>query len=306
MPLPKTDVIWRNGEFIKWEDATTHILSHAIHYGTSWFEGIRAYETKKGVAVLRLREHMSRLGQSLKIYHSTLPFTTDELCDATIELLKRNNLKSCYIRPIVFRGYNELGVYPLNCPLEVAIAAWEWGKYLGASALEEGVEVCVSSWNRIAPNTLPTISKAGGNYMNAQLIRIEANNNGYDEGIALSTNGYVSEGSGENIFLVHDNKLYTTPMSASILPGITRNSVVRIAAELGIDVVETQIPRAMLYTCDELFFTGTAVEITPVRTVDRIPVGEGTVGPITKQIQDRFFGILTTGDDPFDWLTFVD
>lgn len=306
MPLPKTEVIWKNGEFIKWEDATTHILSHAIHYGTSWFEGIRAYETKKGVAVLRLREHMARLGQSLKIYHSTLPFTTDELCDATLELLKRNKLKSCYIRPIVFRGYNELGVYPLNCPLEVAIAAWEWGKYLGASALEEGVDVCVSSWNRIAPNTLPTISKAGGNYMNAQLIRIEANNNGYDEGIALSTNGYVSEGSGENIFLIHDGKMYTTPMSASILPGITRASVVRIANELGIEVVETQIPRAMLYTCDELFFTGTAVEITPVRTVDRIPVGEGVVGPITKSIQDKFFGILETGEDPFGWLTFVE
>ncbi len=305
MAIPKTELIWMNGEYIAWDEARIHVLSHVVHYGTSWFEGIRAYKTEAGTAVFRLREHMSRLGQSLKIYRSELPYDIDELCEASLELVRRNNLSACYIRPVAMRGYGELGVYPMNCPLDVVIAAWEWGRYLGPEALEEGVDVCVSSWNRIAPNTMPTLSKAGGNYMNAQLIKIEAKDNGYHEGIGLSVHGYVSEGSGENIFLVQDGTLYTTPLGASILAGITRSSILTIAEDLGIKTVTTQIPRAMLYTADEIFFTGTAVEVTPVRSVDHVKIGNGKVGPVTKRIQDRFFSILESGEDPYDWLTFV-
>jgi branched-chain amino acid aminotransferase len=306
MPLPKTEYIWMNGEFVSWDKAQIHVLSHVVHYGTSWFEGIRAYHTERGTAIFRLQEHIKRLGNSLKIYHSQIPYTEEELCRACIDTVKKNNLQSCYIRPIVFRGYGELGINPMRCPVDVAIAAWEWGQYLGDTALQEGVDVCVSSWHRLAPNTLPSLSKAGGNYMNAQLIKIEAMNNGYSEAIALSVHGYISEGSGENIFLVHDGTLYTPPLGASILSGVTRATVLAIAKEFGIPVVEEQIPRAMLYTVDEIFFTGTAVEITPVRSVDRIAIGNGSVGPITKRIQDRFFEIVRTGSDPYGWLTFIE
>lgn len=305
MAIPQTEYIWKNGEFIHWDEAKIHVLSHVVHYGSSWFEGIRAYETDKGTAVFRLHEHMKRLHNSLKIYNSVLPYSIEEMSAACLELIKKNALKSCYIRPFALRGYGELGIFPLNCPLDVYIAVWEWGKYLGDEALEKGVDVCVASWNRLAPNTLPTLSKAGGNYMNAQLMRIEAHMHGYSEAIALSVDGYVSEGSGENIFLVQDGILYTPPLGSSILSGVTRATVLTIAKELGISICEMQIPRAMLYTVDEIFFTGTAVEITPVRSVNKVPIGDGTVGPITRQIQERFFACVQQGHDPYGWLTFV-
>ena len=305
MALQKSEFIWMNGEYVGWDDAKIHVLSHVVHYGSSWFEGVRAYETRRGTAVFRLQEHMERLTQSLKIYRSEMDYTPEQLSDVALELIRRNNLKSCYIRPVAFRGYGELGVYPMNCPMEVVIAAWPWGRYLGPEAVEEGVDVCVSSWNRIAPNTMPTLSKAGGNYMNAQLIKIEARSNGFTEGIGLSVQGYVSEGSGENIFLVQDGVLYTTPLGASILAGITRASIIELAADLNLQVVTDQIPRAMLYTADEIFFTGTAVEVTPVRSVDHVKIGDGKPGPVTKRIQDHFFSIVESGDDPYGWLTFV-
>lgn len=305
MAIPQTEYIWKNGEFIHWDDAKIHVLSHVVHYGTSWFEGIRAYETDRGTAVFRLQEHLKRLQNSLKIYNSILPYSIEEMSEACLELIRKNELQSCYIRPFALRGYNELGIFPLNCPLEVYIAVWEWGKYLGEDALEKGVDVCVASWNRLAPNTLPTLSKAGGNYMNAQLIRIEANTHGYSEAIALSVDGYVSEGSGENIFMVQEGVLYTPPLGSSILSGVTRASVLTIARELDIPVCEMQIPRAMLYTVDEIFFTGTAVEITPVRSVNKVPIGDGSVGPITRRIQERFFACVKKGEDPYGWLTFV-
>lgn len=305
MAIPQTEYIWKNGEFIGWNDAQLHVLSHAVHYGSSWFEGIRAYKTARGTAVFRLQEHLRRLHNSLRIYNSILPYSVEELTTACIELIKKNGLQACYIRPLALRGYGELGIFPLNCPLDVYIAAWEWGKYLGEEALEKGVDVGVASWNRLAPNTLPTLSKAGGNYMNAQLIRIEAHAHGYSEAIALSVDGYVSEGSGENIFLVQDGTLYTPPLGASILSGVTRATVLTIAKELGIPVCEIQIPRAMLYTVDEIFFTGTAVEITPVRSVNKTPIGNGAVGPLTRAIQARFFACVQQGEDPYGWLTFV-
>ena len=306
MAIPQTEHIWKNGEFIGWNDAQIHVLSHVVHYGTSWFEGIRAYDTARGTGVFRLQEHLQRLKNSLKIYNSILPYSVEEMAEACVELIKKNNLQSCYIRPFALRGYAELGIFPLNCPLDVYIAVWEWGKYLGDEALDKGVDVCVASWSRLAPNTLPTLSKAGGNYMNAQLMRIEANTHGYSEAIALSVDGYVSEGSGENIFLVQEGVLYTPPLGASILSGVTRASVLTIARELGIPICEIQIPRAMLYTVDEIFFTGTAVEITPVRSVNKVPIGEGTVGPITRRIQERFFDCVQNGNDPYGWLTFID
>lgn len=305
MPLPQTKFIWMDGQMVPWEDAKIHVLSHVVHYGTSWFEGIRAYRTAKGTAIFRLEEHLHRLGQSLKIYHSELPYSVEELAEVCKRVIRENGLDSCYLRPVAFRGYHELGLYPLRCPLHVAVAAWEWGRYLGEDALESGVDVGVSSWSRMYPNTLPTASKAGGNYMNAQLIRIEAMNNGYSEGIALSPQGYVSEGSGENIFMVFDGKLYTPPFGASILPGITRATVITLAKEAGYEVVEEQIPRGMLYTAEEIFFTGTAAEITPVRSVDKITIGAGKPGPFTREIQRRFFDVIHNGNDPHGWLSFV-
>ena len=306
MPLPKTEYIWMNGKFVKWDNAKIHVLSHVIHYGSSWFEGMRAYDTKRGTAVFRLKEHIHRLQLSVKIYHGEMPFTEEELCNATLELVKKNKLQACYIRPIVYRGYGELGVYPLSCPMEAAIGTWQWGKYLGKEALEQGVDVCVSSWNRLSNNSMPAASKAGGNYLNSQLVRIEALHHGYAEGIGLDTQGNVSEGSGENIFFVQEGTIYTPPMSASILQGITRASVVQIAKDLGIPVVETTIPRSMLYTCDEMFFSGTAVEVTPVRSVDNIKVNDGKVGEITRLIQQNFFDVVENGNDPHGWLTFIE
>jgi len=307
MAFDETGKIWFNGEFVNWKDANIHVLSHVVHYGSSVFEGIRCYNTKKGPAILRLREHVERLFDSGKIYRMEIPHTVDEICDAIIETVKINNLKDCYIRPIAFRGYKELGVYPLNCPLDTVIAVWEWGKYLGEEAIENGVDVGVSTWRRMAPNTLPNMAKAGANYMNSQLAKMESVMNGFDEAIMLDYHGTVSEGSGENIFLVIDDVLYTPHSALSILSGITRDSIIKLAGEEGIKVKEEAIPREMLYLTDEIFMTGTAAEITPVRSVDKIKIGNGKRGPITEKLQTKFFNIVGGIDeDKYGWLTFVE
>jgi len=304
MTIKKTEKIWHNGRFIPWEDAKVHIISHVISYGSAVFEGIRCYNTKQGPAIFRLRDHLQRLLNSGHIYRMDISYTLEELFAAAVELVRVNKMNACYVRPIVLRGYGEVGVNPFPCPLEVYMACWEWGSYLGAEAVEKGVDVCVSSWMRMAPNTLPAMSKAAANYMNSQLIRMEAIVNGYVEGIALDVNGYVSEGSGENLFLVQDGVVITPPLSASVLPGITRRTIITLCQDLNIPVSEQMIPREMLYIADEVFFCGTAAEITPLRSVDRIPVGGGSRGPITKKLQDEFFG-LTNGSKPdrHNWLT---
>ena len=300
-PTPK---IWYNGQFVAWNDAKIHVLSHVVSYGSSVFEGIRCYETTNGPAIFRLPEHMRRMIDSAKIYRMEVPFAAEQLSEAAVELVRENNLASCYIRPIVLRGYGAMGVHPGKNPIETYMACWEWGKYLGDEALSSGVDVCISSWNRIAPNTLPALAKAAANYMNSQLIRMEADVIGYAEGIALDQQGYISEGSGENIFVIRDGKMLTPPLGASVLPGITRDSVIKLAQALEIPVVETIIPRELLYVADEVFFTGTAAEITPIRSVDRIKVGEGHRGPITERLQKEFFGIVNgTATDRFGWLT---
>ena len=302
--LTPTSKIWHNGRLIGWDDAKIHVLSHVVSYGSSVFEGIRCYNTKSGPAIFRAAEHARRLIDSAKIYRIAFPWTMEQLTEAFVQLVHVNKLESCYIRPIVLRGYGDVGVLPKNVPIEVYIACWEWGKYLGAEAIDQGVDVCVSSWNRLAPNTLPSMSKAGANYMNSQLIRMEADVNGYAEGIALDSNGYVSEGSGENIFVIRDGKIVTPPLGASVLPGITRDSIFQIAKTMDIPVVEGLIPREMLYIADEIFFTGTAVEVTPVRSVDRITVGAGKRGPITEKLQKAFFDIVEgNAADTFGWLT---
>jgi branched-chain amino acid aminotransferase len=285
--------IWKNGQLIEFEKATVHVLSHALHYGSGVFEGIRCYNTLQGSAVFRLPEHVRRLENSAKVYRMPITFTTDELIEACCETIRANELESCYIRPIAFRGFgNTIGVNPLRNPVEVFIACWPWGKYLGEEAAN-GVDVCVSSWRRIAADSMPAVAKATGNYLNAQLIKIEAVTNGYVEGIALDARGFVSEGSGENVFMVQDGVLLTPPLAASVLQGITRDTVVKIARDLGIPVREEQIPRGQLYTCDELFMTGTAAEITPIRSVDRNPVGRGCPGEITRRIMAEFMGIIS-------------
>lgn len=299
--------IWFNGKFVDWKDANIHVLSHVVHYGSSVFEGIRCYNTKNAPAIFRLQEHVERLFDSGKIYRMEIPYTVDEVCNAIKETVKINNLKDCYIRPVVFRGYNELGVYPLNCPLEIVIAAWEWGKYLGEDAIENGVDVGVSTWRRMAPNTLPNMAKAGANYMNSQLAKMESLLNGFNEAIMMDYGGSVSEGSGENIFLVKDDVLYTPHSSLSILSGITRDSVTKLAKNEGIEVKEEAIPREMLYLADEIFMTGTAAEITPVRSVDKINIGNGKRGPVTEKLQKKFFNIVEgEEEDKFDWLTFIE
>ncbi len=307
MAFAGTGKIWMNGKLVDWADARIHVASHVIHYGSGVFEGARCYDTKKGPAVLRLDAHLRRLVNSAKIYRMDSPFTEAQLQGAVIETIKANNLKACYIRPLMYRGYNTLGVNPLPCPVDVAIMVWEWGTYLGAEALEQGVDVCVSSWNRPAPNTHPALSKASGNYANAALIRMEAESNGYSEGIALDTSGHISEGSGENIFIVRDGKIYTPPLAASILGGITREMILTVARDLGYQVSEELIPREMLYIADEVFFAGTAVEITPVRSVDKIKIGSGRRGPVTEAVQRRFLGIVH-GESPdmHGWLTYLD
>ena len=305
--------VWRNGEFIEWKDARVHVMTHALHYGSSVFEGIRAYHTEqRGTAVFRLTEHIQRLLNSAKVYRMDVKIDRSEICQATVELVRDGGMDECYIRPIIFRGLNEdkpaFGVNPFPNPVNCYIAAWDWGKYLGEEALEQGVEVCVSSWTRTPSNSLPAVAKAGANYMNSQLIKMEAILNGFSEGIALDDRGYISEGSGENLFLVNNGKLITPPLGASILPGITRDSVIKIAGELGIEVEETNVQRAALYLADELFFTGTAAEITPISKVDRITVGSGKRGEITKKLQDEYFAIIhgkRPAPNNAPWLTYV-
>lgn len=306
MPLKKSDKIWMDGKFVDWDDAKIHVCAHVIHYGTCVFEGIRCYNTKKGPAIFRLEPHIKRLYNSAKMYRMEPEMPKKDFMDACFETIKVNKMEECYIRPVVYRGYFELGVNPFNNPINSFIVVWEWGKYLGPEALEQGVDVCVSSWDRIAPNTFPALAKTGANYMNSQLIKMEAIKNGYVEGIALDANGYVSEGSGENIFLIQDGILFTPPLGASVLPGITRNTVIELAESLGYKVVEKLIPREMLYIADEVFFTGTAAEISPIRSVDQIQVGEGKRGPITTELQNLFFKVLNAEvDEWMDWLDFV-
>ena len=303
-------VVWHNGEFIKWNDARVHVMSHVLHYGSSVFEGIRCYATKRGPAIFRLREHMQRFLNSAKIYRMDHKWTIDDFIDGSVELVRRSGLEQCYIRPILFRSLDEerpaFGVNPFPNPLACYIGAWDWGKYLGDEAIEKGVDVGVATWSRLTPNSMPAMAKSGANYMNSQLIKMEALLNGYSEGIALDDRGYVSEGSGENIFIVSNGVVNTPPLSSSILPGITRDSVIQICGELGITVKERTIQRAALYVADELFFSGTAAEITPIRSVDRISIGAGGRGEITEKIQKVFFEI-TSGERPAPgpWLTYT-
>ncbi len=304
MAIQKTDKIWHNGKLINWDDATIHVMSHVVHYGSSVFEGIRCYDLPSGPAIFRATEHIQRLVDSAKVYRIDVPFTRDEIVKGMLTMVGHNNTWPCYVRPIILRGYGEAGVNPFNSPTEVYIINYPWGKYLGGES--EGCDVCVSSWTRLAPNTLPAMAKAGANYMNSQLIKMEAIVNGYVEGIALDVNGFVSEGSGENIFLVHRDKLVTAPLGNSVLPGITRDSILQIARDLGIPIVEQMIPREMLYIADEAFFTGTAAEVTAIRSVDKIKVGKGTIGPITKALQKEFYAIVRgEKNDRHGWFTAV-
>ncbi len=306
MAMAKTKWIWMDGKFLDWEDAKIHILSHVIHYGTGVFEGLRCYDTKKGPMICRLKEHTDRLFDSAKIYRMEIPYTKDELNNVAIELIKKNGLKSAYIRPIAYRGYYELGVNPFNCPVNVCIATLQWGQYLGPEALEAGVDVMISSWNRMAPNTFPAMAKCCANYMNSQLIKMEAITYGFTEGIALDPTGYVSEGSGENIFAVKNGIIYTPPLHASILPGITRDSVMTIAKDLGLPLEQDMLSREFLYLADEVFFTGSAAEVTPIRSIDKITIGASKAGPITKKIQKTFFDIIEGRvEDKHHWLTKV-
>jgi branched-chain amino acid aminotransferase len=305
MAIDNYEKVWHNGKFIPWAEATIHVASHVVSYASCLFEGIRCYATPQGPAIFRLKEHTDRLVNSAKIYRMEVGYSRDQLEQAMIELVRINQAQHCYIRPVVFRGFGDVGVNALHNPVEAYLLAWKWGKYLGEEALRQGVDVCVSSWHRIAPNTLPAMAKAAANYMNAQLIKMEAVTNGYTEGIALDATGHVSEGSGENIFAVRDGKLLTPPLGSSVLPGITRDSVITIAKEMGITVIEAALAREMLYIADEVFFTGTAAEITPLRSVDRIVVGKGQPGPITRKLQERFLAIVQgRGEDRYGWLTF--
>ncbi|HEV2132961.1 MAG TPA: branched-chain amino acid transaminase [Terracidiphilus sp.] len=301
MPIQTTKNIWHNGNLIPWENATIHVLSHVVHYGSSVFEGIRCYGQPQGSAVFRLPEHMQRMLDSAKIYRMEIPFTLEELCAGVVDLIEANGIAPCYIRPIALRGYGEIGVSPKGAPIEVYMANFAWGKYISGHG---GADVCVSSWHRLAPNTMPALAKAGANYMNSQLIRMEAEANGYSEGIALDVNGLVSEGSGENVFIVRNGVLYTPPLANSALSGITRDSVLTIARSLGLAVVEQPIPREMLYIADEVFFSGTAAEVSPIRSIDRIVIGDGNPGEVTRRIADEFFGIANgLKPDRFGWLT---
>jgi len=309
MSLKQTKNIWFNNKLVPWEDATIHVLSYALHYGSAVFEGIRAYKTNDGCKIFRLGEHIKRLLNSAKIYRMNIPYSHQELKNACQIIVSSNDLnEGAYIRPIAFRGYDDLGLHAHNDDaIDVVVAAWEWGTYLGNDALKNGVDACVSSWNKINPNTVPFMAKASGNYLSGTLVAMEARQNGYDEGILLDSTGMVSEGAGENIFMVKDGNLYTPPLSSSILDGITRDAVIKIAESLQLSVVETKIPREQLYIADELFFTGTAVEITPIRSVDKITIGAGTKGPVTAQIQKAFFGLFDgSTKDSWGWLESVE
>lgn len=298
--------IWMDGEIVNWEDAMIHGLSHVVHYGTSVFEGIRAYSNDKGTAIFRLDEHVKRLQNSAKIYKMEIPFSFDEISEAIIDVIKINDLKSCYVRPVVYRGYGELGVNPLNCPVNLLIAAWEWGSYLGEEGMNNGINVGISSWRKPAPDTLPVLAKTGANYMNSQLAKMEAIDHGYDEAIMLDYDGFVAEGSGENIFIIEGDSIITPSLDSSILRGITRDSVIDLAESLGYDVLVEKISRERLYIADEIFFTGTAAEVTPIRSVDDRIIGNGKKGPVTDELQKTFFEIVENKrDDTFNWLTYI-
>ncbi|MGX8694603.1 MAG: branched-chain amino acid transaminase [Methanobrevibacter sp.] len=302
----KAGKIWIDGNMVDWKDANIHVLSHVVHYGTSVFEGIRAYKNEKGVAVFRLKEHVQRLFDSAKIYKIDIPYTQEEIEEAILETVRVNDLDGCYIRPIVFRGYGELGVNPLNCPVNVVIAAWEWGSYLGEEGMANGVDIGVSSWRKPAPDTFPALAKCGANYMNSQLAKLEAIDNGFDEAIMLDYEGHVSEGSGENIFIVEGEKLFTPAMSSSNLKGITRDSIMTVARDLGYEVVEEVISRERLYSANEVFFTGTAAEVTPIRSIDHRTIGIGRRGPISEKIQTAFFDIVEAKvEDKYGWLSYI-
>ncbi len=305
--MQKTDYIWFNGQLVAWEQATVHVLSHALHYGSSVFEGIRCYDTPRGPALFRLQPHVRRMFDSAKIYRMEIPYSQQQLAVAIKETIKANKLRSAYVRPIVYRGYGTISLDPSNCPVEVAVAAFEWGRYLGAESLERGVDVCVSSWNRFAPNTMPALAKAGGNYLNSILVKFEALRDGYSEGIVLDTNGQVSEGSGENLFVIRDGVVMTPPFSSSILSGITRDTVIHLLREQGFELQQQTLPRELLYLADEVFFTGTAAEIVPIRSIDGITIGNGRRGPITEQLQAAFFALVQgEREDSYGWLEYVE
>lgn len=302
--LTATDWIWHDGEFVPWKEANIHVLSHSVQYGSSVFEGIRCYKTPDGPAIFRLRDHLNRLLGSCKIYRMEVPYSADDLVAACCALVEKNGLESCYLRPMVMRGYGAASMVPFASPVEVFLPCWPWGAYLGEGALENGVDACVSSWQRVAPNTVPTMAKMAGNYLSGMLIKMQALADGYAEAIALGPDGMISEGSGQNVFLVRGETLFTPPVDGTLLPGITRDTVLTIARDAGFEVREQELPRESLYLADEVFFSGTAAEITPVRSVDKITVGQGKIGPVTRELQRRFLATVH-GETPdvHGWLT---
>jgi branched-chain amino acid aminotransferase len=304
--LTGTDFIWHDGDFVPWKDATVHVLAHSMQFGSSAFEGVRCYSTPGGPAIFRLEDHLQRLLNSCRIYRMEVPFGVDELVAACCELVEKNKLDACYIRPMVIRGYGAAGMVPFASPVEVFLPCWPWGTYLGEGALEKGVDACVSSWHRMAPNTTPSMAKIAGNYLGGQLIKMEALANGYDEAIALGTDGMISEGSGQNVFLVSKGVVYTTALNGTLLPGITRDSIITLARDAGVEVREVPLQREMLYMADEVFLTGTASEVTPVRSIDKIVVGAGKAGEVTKQLQRAFLDLVHgKTEDRHGWLTHV-
>jgi branched-chain amino acid aminotransferase len=301
--MQEAKTIWMDGELIPWKDAKIHVLSHVVHYGSCVFEGTRCYKTPKGSFIFRLSEHVKRLFFSAKIYRMEMPYTPEEIIEATSRVIRENGTDECYIRHLVFRGYAELGVSPLTCPVRVMIATWPWGAYMGDEGKKHGVDMCVSSWQRLAHDTMPLLSKAGGHYLNSQLVKLEAINNGYADGIMLTTSGFVCEASGANVFIVKNGGLITPPSAAGILPGITRHAIIRLARERGVKVSRQMIPREGLYIADEAFLSGTATEVTPIRSVDHVVVGDGKPGPVTTMLQDAFEGIITGRDeDTHGWM----
>ena len=306
MAFPGTGKIWMNGKLVEWKDATIHVASHVIHYGSGVFEGARCYATPRGSACFRLDAHMRRLQHSMKIYRMDYQLDLQGWMDAVLETIRANRMKACYIRPIAYRGYDALGVNPFSCPVDAAIILWEWGTMLGQDALEQGVDAKIATWNRMAPNTLPSLAKSSANYANSALIKMEAITDGYAEGIALDVDGHVSEGSGQNLFVVRDGAIYTPPIANSVLAGITRDSIITLARDQGLSVIESAIPREALYLADEVFFVGTAAEVTPVRSIDRITIGAGRRGPITERLQHAFFDVINgVAPDRHGWLTYV-
>jgi branched-chain amino acid aminotransferase len=307
MPIQPVDKIWMDGKLVDWEDATVHVLTHALHYGTGVFEGIRAYETPKGPGVFRLTDHMKRLFRSAQVYMIDIPFSLEEMVQGAKDTVRASGLKACYVRPIVYRGYGEMGLNPLNAPINVAIGVWPWGTYLGDDCLENGARLIISSWRRPDPNVLPTGAKATGQYINSGLAKVEAIKGGYDDALMLSPEGTMAEGSGENLFIIRDTTLITPPESAGILMGVTRHSVIKIANDLGYEVLERKFVRSDIYTADEAFLTGTAAEVTPIREVDDRPIGSGSRGPVTKEIQQTYFSAVKGGLEQYaDWVELVD